>query len=422
MRACGPLARLAPLASFLGASLLGACQGVEPAPGLTGLSPARAYTDRDLRVVLHGSELLPSYRVDPSNGRREGDTRGFHGWVGEARAPLRDFGWRGLEELSATLPRGLPPGLHQVVLEDPRGRRAVLPDAFESLGPDTEAPRIEIDTPSPDLPLAPGMRVPCRARITDDPGLLERVTWESRGPGGVVAAGACPVDPEAGALACRFEVAVPAYLREGDRFDVLIDATDRAPDPNSTSRRLTFRLLARPTITQVTPSSGGIAGGTEVVVRGSGFLPGTRVFMGALPLYPGGGLRLDATTITGRVPPQPRGPAAVVARTPIGDAQAREPFEYAPAPLVEGIDPAVAPAAGGTQVRVFGEHFTPETRVYLGPTFPSALPLLGQERTTAREMRGLVPAGSGRTTVWVHDPALGLTSLPGGFAWSEPTP
>lgn len=389
---------------------------------LNGLSPASAYTDREIRVVLQGSDLFPSYRVNLGSGRREGDTRGFQGWVGEPAVRLRDFGWRGFEELSATLESGLPPGKHHVVIEDPRGHRATLPDAFESLGPDTEPPRIEIEAPSSDLPLAPGMRIACRVSVTDEPGLLEGVSWETRDPGGVVSVGGCPVEAAAGPLRCRFEARVPTYLREGDRFEILVQAVDRAAVPNVTSRRLSFRLLARPSITKVTPDLGGTAGGTELVVRGIGFLPGTRVFLGAMPLYPDGGLRVDDTTITGRAPPQARGPVDVVARTPIGVAQAGDPFTYAPPPLLERIEPATGPRAGGTPVRVSGQDFTPTTRVYLGLTFASAVPLLEQELAGPGELRGVVPPGFGRTSVWAYDPVLGLTSLRGAFSWTEAAP
>src|SRR5262245_59731181 len=88
-----------------------ACGDAAPTPTITTVSPAVAYTDRDLRVVLRGSGFVPSYEIVTTSGRRIGRDGAFTGKVGDGTTSvdLVDFGWRSPDELSATLSKGLPP-------------------------------------------------------------------------------------------------------------------------------------------------------------------------------------------------------------------------------------------------------------------------------------------------------------------------
>src|SRR5689334_4352370 len=103
------------------ASLAG-CGDAAPMPALKSVSPALGYTDRDLRVVLRGSDFVPSYRIDTTNGHRIGRDGDFSGKVGNGTSSvdLVEFGWRSSGELSATISKGLPAGTYSITLTDPR--------------------------------------------------------------------------------------------------------------------------------------------------------------------------------------------------------------------------------------------------------------------------------------------------------------
>jgi hypothetical protein len=337
-----------------------------------------------------------------------------------------DFGWRSADELTAWLEPGLPAGTHPVALTDPRGRPATLEAGFRSLGADREPPRIECLSPTPDTQVAAGVRLPVRLALTDAPGRLEDAFVEIHGTtaagGASVEQRPCPIPAGATEAQCEIEVLVPPRWSEGDVLGLRIVAVDGAAVPNVSERTLSFTLRAKPQVTSVLPARGGIAGGTDVVVRGSGFLPGTRVFFGDVPLWPDGGQVVDETTISGRAPAHDAGKVPVTARTPIGDARlAPEGYEYAPPPRVEAIEPATGPATGGTAVRVRG-RFTPGTQISLGPTLARAIPLGRPTPFGDLEIRGVAPPGSGRVAIWAFDPELGWSRLPDAFTYQPGGP
>src|SRR5262249_43540463 len=155
-------------------TLLVACGESGPAPQVTAVTPRRGYTDRELRLQIDGAGFLPAYRIDPASGQRIGEADAFSGRVhadgdeGHGGVLLRDFGWRGPTQLSATMDPGLPAGPYSVSITDPRGRTAVLPAAFTALGPDQSRPRIAFHSPAPDALVAPGMKLPVRLGAEDD--------------------------------------------------------------------------------------------------------------------------------------------------------------------------------------------------------------------------------------------------------------
>jgi hypothetical protein len=403
------------------------CDSSPPVPRLSAIVPERAYGDRPLRVLLRGSGLLPAYRIDVATGQRTGDASGFSGWVGdEPQVPLTDFTWRDPDELSATLAPGLPAGVHTVVVTDPRGARGELLQGFQSLGHDQVGPAIVIERPPSGTPLAPGSRLSGRLVVSDDSQVV-RVDWRVAGPAATLASGGCPVDPGPVVVACELELTLPASLAAGDTVELAVTATDASPTPNQGSATRVFTLRAPPAVADVAPKKGGTAGGSEVVVRGEGFLPGSRVYFGRALLQPDGGIRLDDGTITGRTPPHPRGYAVVRAVTPLGEARVDTLFEFLPAPAVRSVEPAVADSAGGTLLRVTGDNFGAATRILVGRTLRGATPLAGQTRVSATEIQGLAPARAAATSidlpdvrlsVFAVDPLAGWGALPDGLGFS----
>jgi hypothetical protein len=154
-----------------------------------------------------------------------------------------------------------------------------------------------------------------------------------------------------------------------------------------------------------------------VVVSGSGFLPGTRVLVDGMPLAPAGGMLVDDRTISGRMPPHPAGPATLALRSPLGEGQLAGAFVYGEPPAIVAILPEEGVTAGGTMVRVRGARFDGDTHVLFGDSLAQAQALASPEWVSDTEIRGIAPAGTGRTSVWVVDVALGWDRLVDGFGW-----
>jgi hypothetical protein len=404
------------------------CESSPPDPRISGIEPARAYSDRPLRVLLKGSGLLPAYRIDVATGQRTGDASGFSGQVGtgtDPAVPLRDFTWRDPDELSATLDPGLPAGRYAVLVTDPRGARGELPDAFQSLGSDEQGPAIVIERPAAAAPMAPGGRLSGRLLVSDD-SQVSRVDWRLAGPMAPLATGSCPVAPGPTVVSCDFDLTIPATLAAGDLLELTVTAADASPMVNAGSATRSFTLRAPPAVTAVKPTRGGTAGGSEVVVRGAGFLPGSRVYFGRALLQPDGGIRLDDETITGRTPPHPRGYAVVRAATPLGEARVDTLFEFLPPPAVLSVEPAMATSAGGTLLRVTGENFGTSTRILIGRSLRAATPLSTQSRVSETVIegvvapRGVAPGGAldARVSVFAVDPSAGWGALPDGLGFT----
>jgi IPT/TIG domain len=407
----------------LGAVVVAGCAAGSPVPSLEGLSPDRGYGDQPLRVTIQGQGFIPSFRLDPDQDARRGDARGFSGRVGVGAGAvlLRDFSWVDLDQMTAWMNDGLPAGSHPAQIRDPRGQTVTLADAFVSLGPDHDAPVVRFVRPQPTFPLAPGLTVPVTVAAADvAPGSLAELRWEIRGGGVLVAARPCALLPSPAAVTCTFDAAVPSSLAAGDTFEMTVVATDRAAIPNHGRETLSLTLQPRATLGGVEPTRGGTAGGTDVVVSGSGFLPGTRVLVDGTPLAPAGGMLVDDRTISGRMPPHPAGAATLALQSPLGEDQLARAFVYGEPPAIDAILPEEGMTAGGTMVRVIGKRFDGATQVFFGDSLAQARVLASAQWVSDTEIRGTAPAGTGRTSVWVVDAALGWDRLVDGFGWSSP--
>lgn len=402
------------------ACLLG-CGADAPPPGITGVYPARAYSDRELRVFIHGTGFVPRFRIDQASGQREGDVRRFSGRVGGPGGwrSLRDFDWLDENQMSAWLEAGLPAGVHTVEVTDPRGRRGAKEEAFWSLGADRDVPVVTFEKPAASTPIAAGMVLDVSVSAADpEPGSLHSLNLEAWAANGLVQSASCPFEPDPARARCDTQVRVPAWLKPGEAFALRARAADQATAVNRGEQLLSFVVLPGPTVTEIRPARGGIAGGTDLVIKGSGFLPGTRVSIGDLPIGPQGGTVLDAETIIGRAPPRPAGPATVLIRTPIGDAQLTNAFQYERPPQIQAVAPEVGIKDGGTDIRVRGSGFTPLTRIYFGDSLVAAKACEEQTFISDVEITGVAPAGTGTTSVWAFDAELGWTRLADGFSWS----
>jgi hypothetical protein len=399
------------------------CGDGAPAATISQVSPERAYSDRPLRLTIVGQGFLPAFQLDPAGGGRRGEVDAYRGRVGTDTAPvaLHDFDWIDKNTLIATLDPGLPAGQHMVEVTDPRGQPASKLGAFWSLGPDDDAPSVTFEKPAPMTAVVGGSTLDVAISASDpDPGALADLTWESSAGGPAIETKHCAFGPTHATARCDFQVTVPAGLVPGDEFVLKATATDTATAPNHAVQTMVFTVRQPPTVIGISPTAGGIAGGTDLVLRGTGFVPGTKVYVGGLLLLPDGGVVMDEQTVYGRTPPHAEGTATVLVRTPIGDVNLTDFFSYAIPPQIEGIIPDIGDPDGATKVRVRGTRFTRSTLIFFGDSLAGAEVCEEQKWNSDTEIIGSAPAGRGRTSVWAYDPDLGFSRLVDGFGWGTP--
>ncbi|MBH0054920.1 IPT/TIG domain-containing protein [Salinibacterium sp. SWN139] len=121
-----------------------------------------------------------------------------------------------------------------------------------------------------------------------------------------------------------------------------------------------FTYLATPSVTDLSPTSGPLAGGTEVTITGTGFTGATGVTFDG---DDGTSFTVVSDTeITVTSPAHAAGDAAVVVVHPIADAAAGD-FTYTDGPAIASLSPVLGPVAGGTVVTITGTGFTGATGV-----------------------------------------------------------
>jgi hypothetical protein len=194
-----------------------------------------------------------------------------------------------------------------------------------------------------------------------------------------------------------------------------------------------------------------MAGGTNVVISGRGFPPGSQVYFGDELLYPNGGNRVDDTTITGYAPPYTASKQASISDSDVtcvcqekcdlpyaasdsvpikvkslqGEALSKSVFIYLSPPKVLCLDPASGIQGQDTPVSIYIANYVVSTMLYRGQTnLIEAVPLpLDPSKTTVfyagyAKVNVILPGSSGRSTIWAIDLANGWTSLPNGFSWN----
>jgi hypothetical protein len=179
-----------------------------------------------------------------------------------------------------------------------------------------------------------------------------------------------------------------------------------------------------PTVTGISPSSGPTAGGTTVIITGSGFTGATGVSFGSVAAT--GFAVVNDTTITATSPAESAGAVDVTVNTP-GGASATSPadrFTYTaaapatPAPTVTSINPNSGPTTGGTPVTITGANFTGATSVMFGSTAATGVTVNNGTSISATS-----PAGTGTVDITVTTPAgISATSSADQFTYTTTTP
>ncbi|MGK8524416.1 IPT/TIG domain-containing protein [Nocardia asteroides] len=174
--------------------------------------------------------------------------------------------------------------------------------------------------------------------------------------------------------------------------------------PGGTSNGVTYTYVATPTLASVVPTSGPAAGGTAVVLTGTGFTGATAVRFGTTPA-PSFTVVSDSQ-ISAVAPARPDGPVAVTVTTPGGTSNGAL-YTYLPAPAIVSIHPNQGPAAGGTTVVLTGTGFTGATAIRFGTTPSPSLTVLSDTL-----VRATVPAGTGVVGVTVTTPSGTSNGIP----------
>ena len=185
-----------------------------------------------------------------------------------------------------------------------------------------------------------------------------------------------------------------------------VDVTVMTPvgtTATSNADRFTY-LAAPPQIASISPTSGPTAGGTTVIIRGSGFTGASKVLFGATAAN---SFTVNNDTQITAVSPAGSGTVHVTVITPVGTTAASnaDRFTYLAAPPhIASISPTSGPMAGGTTVTIRGSGFTGANKVLFGATAANSFTVNSDRQITA-----VSPAGSGTVHVTVMTP-VGTTA------------
>ncbi len=175
---------------------------------------------------------------------------------------------------------------------------------------------------------------------------------------------------------------VHTYANPGT-YTVSLNVTNAAGSgTHSVSRYVT--VFAPPAVTNSSPKSGPVEGGTLVTIFGTGFTGATAVRFGGIA---GTGLTVvSANRITVRSPAHAAGIVYVTVTTPNGTSAqtATARFTYDPRPTIKALSRTSGPVAGGVLVIISGTGFAGATAVRFGGIAGTGLTVESANRITVR--------------------------------------
>jgi len=179
--------------------------------------------------------------------------------------------------------------------------------------------------------------------------------------------------------------------------------------------RYTFVAPPVPTVSSVAPAAGSTHGGVAVTIKGTGFLTGATVKIGAKATSV---KVLSATEITAVTPAYSAGRREVVVDDENGSTSDGPSFTYVapPVPTVSSITPAAGPTSGGAVVTIKGSGFLGGSSVKIGKA------ALSVSVRSATEITARTPSyWSGRYEVIVSNENGGSSSGV-GYTYVTPAP
>ena len=295
---------------------------VAPNPTVTGISPATGSSTGRTSVLITGTNFLTNFVTAVTFGG----------------VAATDIGVLNSTTLSCTAPAGTAGPVDVVVTHN--NNPSTLPGAFTYIG----APTIASITPT-----SGGLRDDTVVTVTGTNFI-------------------------AGLTSFRFG------LNPASNVTVTSSTTATCIPPNATAAgtvdvsvavgiptaKLTgaYTYAAGPTLASLSVTSGAPAGGTTVVLTGSGFVAGTTVKFGANDAT---GVVVDSATQITCVTPAGN-PGSVEVAVTVGGQVAKRPdaFMYVTAPTIASLTPNSGSTAGGARVTISGTGFAPGATVSVG--------------------------------------------------------
>ncbi len=175
--------------------------------------------------------------------------------------------------------------------------------------------------------------------------------------------------------------------------DVTVTTAD-GTSATSVGDQFTYVVVVEtPTVTSIDPTQGAPAGGRQVMIVGSGFSGATAVDFGSTPAA---SFTVVSDTQIKAVSPAGTGVVDVTVVTPDGTSATSSADQFSYAGVVSVVTPSQGPAAGGTQVTIWGANFSGATAVNFGNTAAASFTVVSDNEVTATS-----PAGSGVVDVTV---------------------
>jgi uncharacterized protein YhjY with autotransporter beta-barrel domain len=360
------------------------------APAVTAMSPISGPTSGGTSVVLTGTGFSGATAVTFGATAATGFTVNSATQI-TATAPA---GSLGAVDVRVTTAGGVSP--------------ATANGQFTYAAPPTPAPALTGIAPS-NGPTAGGTSVVI---------LGSNFTGATNVAFGISAATAFSVDSDG-----QITATSPAHV--AGTVDIVV-TTSGGTSPATASGQFTYAAppTPAPALTGIAPSNGSTAGGTTVVILGSGFTGATNVAFGtsAATVF-----SVDSDSqITATSPAHAAGTVDIVVTTAGGTSPgaASGQFTYAapstpptPAPALSSIAPSQGPSAGGTTVIILGSGFTGATNVAFGTSAATVFSVDSDNQITATS-----PAHAAGTVDIVVTTAGGAspTGAASQFAYNPP--
>jgi hypothetical protein len=173
-------------------------------------------------------------------------------------------------------------------------------------------------------------------------------------------------------------------------------------------------VVTVPTVTMIAPSTGPLAGGTTVVITGTGFTGVTAVKFGVTPAT---SYTVNSATQITAIAPVGTGTVDVTVTTAGGTSATSlaDQYTYAPVPTFVSILPVSGPTTGNTAVTITGTNLIGATSVTFGGTSATGITVVSGTKITAT-----TPAGTGTANVVVITPNGTTTEGAGAYTYVTP--
>ncbi|HEV8111215.1 MAG TPA: IPT/TIG domain-containing protein [Planctomycetota bacterium] len=319
---------------------------------------------------------------------------------------ITPLSWMGTAvTFQATVPAGAAPGHVDLTVTDPGGNSSTVPAAIEITPQDPQVNTVSPasgDAAGGTLVTITGVAFRAGARV-----VLGENIYPDGQPGGCTVVDANTIQL----------VTAPTA---GGSYDAVVLDTSGVEGRRTSA----FLFTSNPVIDSVFPAGGSAAGGTTVILRGSGFVAGSAVAIDGVAQPQ---LTFDdPTRITFVTEPGVAGGPYVLSIANPGGGTSSSSFTYTAAsdPALLSVAPTRGAAAGGESVLVHGANFPANAAVAFGAdvdTGAGGVPASSVTWIDASTLEVVTPAhASGTVSVLVTDPASGQAAvISSGFTYGS---